>query len=102
MVDVTDYIYIETSGLLLAENMTLDFWTDAAGKRHVVAENLLAATKAADFDPEKARASRDLIPVRLVRGSTGDVIRFIGLVSRAGMRSAAGEPLRVTFQIDET
>lgn len=93
----SDAIFVEVNGELMADNVALDVWTDAAKKRHVAGENVLAQCA----DPEFKHEAGAVVVVRVARGSTGHGVQFEGIVSRVGMRGAVNEDVRHTFQIDE-
>ena len=95
-----DCAYAYVNGRLLADQVFAETWTDAAG-RHLSGEILAFVVEPPEFDFEAARTAGTALVVDMVRGGSGQRIRFTGRVSRCGLRQRVSEPLVMTFQIDE-
>lgn len=96
-----DCAYAFINGRLLTEQVFAETWTDSAG-RHLSGEILAFVDAAPEFAFEAARIAGVPLIVDMVRGGSGERIRFTGRVSRCGLRQRVSEPLVMTFQIDET
>lgn len=95
-----DCAYAYINGRLLADQVFAETWTDATG-RHLSGEILAFVVEPPEFDFEAARTAGTSLIVDMVRGGSGQRIRFTGRVSRCGLRQRVSEPLVMTFQIDE-